>query len=80
MPGGTHEYIQDPRNDNVLIYINGEMLPRPEARVSVFDSGFLLGDGVWEGIRSHLSLIQLSEPTRRYAISYAAFCLKKKKT
>ena len=53
MPGGTHEYIQDPRNDNVLIYINGEMLPRPEARVSVFDSGFLLGDGVWEGIRLH---------------------------
>ena len=53
MPGGTHEYIQDRRNDNVLIYINGEMLPRPEARVSVFDSGFLLGDGVWEGIRLH---------------------------
>ena len=53
MPGGTHEYIQDPRNDNVLIYINGEMLPRPEAKVSVFDSGFLLGDGVWEGIRLH---------------------------
>ena len=53
MPGGTHEYIQDPRNENVLIYINGEILPRPEARVSVFDSGFLLGDGVWEGIRLH---------------------------
>ncbi len=53
MPGGTHEYIQDPRNYNVLIYINGEMLPRPEAKVSVFDSGFLLGDGVWEGIRLH---------------------------
>ena len=53
MPGGTHEYIQDRRNDNVLIYINGEMLPRPEAKVSVFDSGFLLGDGVWEGIRLH---------------------------
>ena len=53
MPGGTHEYIQDPRNEKVLIYINGEILPRPEARVSVFDSGFLLGDGVWEGIRLH---------------------------
>ena len=53
MPGGTHEYIQDPRNENVLIYINGEILPRPEAKVSVFDSGFLLGDGVWEGIRLH---------------------------
>ena len=53
MPGGTHEYIQDPRNENVLIYINGDILPRPEAKVSVFDSGFLLGDGVWEGIRLH---------------------------
>ena len=53
MPVGTHEYIQDPRNENVLIYINGDILPRPEAKVSVFDSGFLLGDGVWEGIRLH---------------------------
>ena len=53
MPAGTHEYIQDPRNENVLIYINGDILPRPEAKVSVFDSGFLLGDGVWEGIRLH---------------------------
>jgi len=53
MPGGTHEYILDPRNKNVLIYINGDILPRPEAKVSVFDSGFLLGDGVWEGIRLH---------------------------
>ena len=53
MPGGTHEYILDPRNENVLIYINGDILPRPEAKVSVFDSGFLLGDGVWEGIRLH---------------------------
>jgi len=53
MPSGTHEYIQDPRNDNILIYINGEITPRPEAKISVFDSGFLLGDGVWEGIRLH---------------------------
>ena len=53
MPSGTHEYIQDPRNENVLIYINGEILARSEAKVSVFDSGFLLGDGVWEGIRLH---------------------------
>ena len=53
MPGGTHEYIQDPRNEDILIYINGEILARTEARISVFDSGFLLGDGVWEGIRLH---------------------------
>jgi len=53
MPSGTHEYIQDPRNDNILIYINGKIIPRSEAKISVFDSGFLLGDGVWEGIRLH---------------------------
>lgn len=48
---GTHDTVPDPRNETVLIYINGELVPRPEAKVSVFDSGFLLGDGVWEGIR-----------------------------
>jgi branched-chain amino acid aminotransferase len=44
-------YVQDPRNENVLIYINGQFFPRHEARVSVFDSGFVVGDGVWEGLR-----------------------------
>ena len=53
MPSGTHEYVKDPRNDNILIYINGEIIPRQAAKISVFDSGFLLGDGVWEGIRLH---------------------------
>jgi branched-chain amino acid aminotransferase len=48
---GVHEFRDDPRNDEVLIWINGEMVPRPEAKVSVFDSGFVLGDGVWEGLR-----------------------------
>ena len=47
----THEYVDDPRNDRVLISINGRLVPRPEATVSVFDSGFILGDGVWEGLR-----------------------------
>lgn len=51
MTTGTHEYIDDPRNDAVLISVNGELFPRPEAKVSVFDSGFVLGDGVWEGLR-----------------------------
>lgn len=51
--GGTHEYESDPRNENVLIYVNGKIVPRAEAKISVFDSGFLLGDGVWEGIRLH---------------------------
>jgi branched-chain amino acid aminotransferase len=48
---GTHEYAGDPRNDTILIDINGTHYPRHEARISVFDSGFVLGDGVWEGLR-----------------------------
>ena len=47
----THDYRSDPRNDTVLIDINGELFPRNEAKISVFDSGFMLGDGVWEGLR-----------------------------
>ena len=53
MSKGTHEYHPDPRNREILIYVNGEHLPREEARVSVFDSGFVLGDGIWEGLRVH---------------------------
>jgi branched-chain amino acid aminotransferase len=45
--------VSDPRNASVLINVNGELKPRAEAVVSVFDSGFLLGDGVWEGLRVH---------------------------
>jgi len=44
-------YVQDARNDAVLVYVNGQFVPRSEARVSIFDSGFVLGDGVWEGLR-----------------------------
>ncbi|GGE44266.1 aminotransferase class IV [Agaricicola taiwanensis] len=44
-------YADDSRNDDVLIYVNGEFYKRDEAKVSVFDAGFALGDGVWEGIR-----------------------------
>jgi branched-chain amino acid aminotransferase len=50
---GTHEYEEDPRNETVLISVNGELFPRSEAMVSVFDAGFLLGDGVWESFRLH---------------------------
>ena len=53
MATGTHAYEEDPRNETVLIYVNGELTPRPEAKISVFDSGFLLGDGMWEGMRLH---------------------------
>ena len=53
MGKSTHEYVEDPRNADILISINGELVPRAEAMVSVFDSGFVLGDGVWEGLRVH---------------------------
>lgn len=47
----THDAVEDQRNQNILIYINGEIVHRDEAKVSVYDSGFMLGDGVWEGLR-----------------------------
>jgi len=50
---GTHNALDDPRNADVLIYINGELHHRDEAKISVFDSGYLVGDGVWEGLRLH---------------------------
>ena len=53
MISGTHNAINDKRNDEILIYINGELHPRNEAKISVFDSGYLVGDGVWEAIRLH---------------------------
>lgn len=49
----THAAVADSRNEDVQIYINGEFFHRSEAKVSVFDSGFLVGDGIWEGIRLH---------------------------
>ncbi len=47
----THQAEEDARNAQVLIYVDGKIVPRAEATVSVFDSGFMLGDGVWEGLR-----------------------------
>ena len=47
----THTAEEDARNDQILIWVNGQLLPRSQAMVSVYDSGFLLGDGVWEGLR-----------------------------
>ncbi len=47
----THDAAADDRNDNILIYVNGEIVHRDDAKVSVYDSGFMLGDGVWEGLR-----------------------------
>jgi len=51
MAHGTHDFQHDPRNADLLVWVNGELLPRERAVVSVFDSGFVLGDGVWEGLR-----------------------------
>jgi branched-chain amino acid aminotransferase len=48
---GTHNAEVDDRNKDVLIYVNGELFPRDEAKISVFDSGYLVGDGVWEAMR-----------------------------
>jgi branched-chain amino acid aminotransferase len=53
MAKGTHDSAADPRNASILIDVNGALKPRGEAMVSVFDSGFMLGDGVWEGLRVH---------------------------
>ncbi len=57
----SHAYMSDPRNEDIYININGELFPKSEAKISVFDSGFLLGDGVWEGIRLHKSKLVFIE-------------------
>ena len=53
MSYGSHAYIPDPRNASVLFNVNSKLVPRDKAVVNVFDSGFMLGDGVWEGLRVH---------------------------
>lgn len=50
---GVHDFVYDPRNDDIQVSINGELKHRDEATVSVFESGYILGDGVWEGMRVH---------------------------
>src|SRR5215475_6689015 len=52
MPG-SQDFAADPRNADRKIYVNGALVPRAEAKVSIFDAGFVLGDGVWEGLRLH---------------------------
>ena len=47
----THQAAEDARNENIQIYLNGVLVPKERALVSVYDSGFMLGDGVWEGLR-----------------------------
>ena len=50
-PVTTHQAEEDARNETILIYVNGKIVPKAQALVSVYDAGFLLGDGVWEGLR-----------------------------
>ncbi len=57
----SHSYIKNKKNENIFININGELFHRNDAKISVFDSGFLLGDGVWEGIRLHKSKLVFIE-------------------
>ena len=49
----AHQTEDDARNEAIFCYVNGEILPRAEAKVSIYDSGFMLGDGIWEGLRLH---------------------------
>ena len=66
MAKGTHNYLEDNRNKSIKIYVNGKILSREDASISVFDSGFLLGDGVWEGIRLlNGKLVFLNEHLKR---------------
>jgi branched-chain amino acid aminotransferase len=62
MHGRQSGYASDPRNDAILVYINGEFVPRNEARVSVFDSGFILGDGIWEASSVRLTRDHTASP------------------
>jgi branched-chain amino acid aminotransferase len=50
---GSQDIVEDPRNADVKVWLNGALIPRAEAKISVFDGGFIAGDGVWEGLRLH---------------------------
>ena len=60
MPG-SQDFAHDPRNDQVLVSLNGVLTPRDEAKVSIFDAGFTVGDGVWEGVRLHRGALMFIE-------------------
>ena len=49
----THSYLDNPKNNTIKIYINGSFYKRKDAKISIMDSGFLLGDGIWESFRLH---------------------------
>ena len=73
----SHDYKKDRRNDKIKIFVNGKFLDRNNAKISVFDSGFLLGDGVWSGIRLHNGkLLFLTEHLQRLYDDAKAISLK----
>jgi branched-chain amino acid aminotransferase len=61
MVHGTHNALPDKRNEDILIYVNGELFPRNDAKISVFDSGYLVGDGIWEAMRLHDGVLVFEE-------------------
>lgn len=61
MTHGTHNAVDDPRNESILIHINGKLFTRSEAQISVFDSGYLVGDGVWEALRLHEGVLVFAD-------------------
>ncbi|WP_111683723.1 aminotransferase class IV [Winogradskyella tangerina] len=61
MVHGTHNALEDSRNDEILISVNDELFKRNEAKISVFDSGYLVGDGVWEALRLHHGVLVFLE-------------------
>ncbi|MEO0695425.1 MAG: aminotransferase class IV [Pseudomonadota bacterium] len=81
MTHSTHAFDQDPRNESIQIDINGALFPRNEAKISVFDAGFVLGDGVWEGLRVHSGpdgqgvIVFLKEHLRRLYEGAKTLCI-----
>src|SRR3989344_9094749 len=59
---GSQDFAADPRNADRKVYVSGQLVPKDQARVSVFDAGFVLGDGVWEGLRLHKGRLLFLEP------------------
>src|ERR1700761_5432410 len=73
---GSQDFEDDPANATVLIGLNGALVPRAEAKVSIFDAGFVVGDGVWEGLRLHKgALLFLDEHMERLFAGAAAIAL-----
>ncbi|MCB4799028.1 aminotransferase class IV [Neotamlana laminarinivorans] len=61
MVHGTHNALEDSRNKDIKIYINGDFFSREDAKISVFDSGYLVGDGIWEALRLHNGVLVFLE-------------------